>query len=335
MVDARAERQAYFASLATPDLIVCATVERASFSGDDLQLIQEELVRRGVDPSRLAQPGGASAGPVWPSATFYSVPLPAISVWWREGWQVFKRYFGFLAALTLVLCIPEFILRNSLGAPHSGSLSFRLIADTFLLIAFRALFAAAVFQSLCRLMNTGHCSIGRAVALGLQRWSWVFVNGFKAAAIAFGIPFVLIVLGYSSGAEGFVALGVILTIFPGIYLALRYVWVQPLAALNPSVRNPLAESKLWMNGLYGRVLGFLVLGILFVAAAALGSAIVSALLPGDFLDSLAHEYITALTEVLFLAAFLVGYLHMLSQQSAGSQLEPSGNGMPLPPAPPI
>ncbi len=81
MNDEQAPRRAYFASLATPDLIVCATVERERYSATDLELITEELSRRGVDTERLVVPAAGGGQPLGVTPTMYSAPLPAAVSW--------------------------------------------------------------------------------------------------------------------------------------------------------------------------------------------------------------------------------------------------------------
>lgn len=335
MIDPRAERQAYFASLATPDLIVCATVERTSFSAADLEIIQAELVRRGVDPTRLAQPGAAEAGPLWPTTEMYARPLPRTTEWWREGWQLFQRHLKFLALLMAILFIPEYILRNTVSLPHGSALSIGLLADTFLAIAFQALYTGAIMQALCRFMRTGHCSIGRAVSMGIERWAWVFTNMFKALAIALGVPYLLIALGGRSHEGGLVALGVILFIFPGIYLAIRYFWVQPIAALDPGSRKPLIQSKIWVTNNYGRIAKFIILGAVFIGLTAIGIAIITAILPGTFLDSLVKGYISALFQAFVITTMLVGYIHIRAERDTQAQATASALDDQLPPPPPL
>jgi hypothetical protein len=339
MTDVHAERRAYFAALATPDLIVCATVERASFSSDDLQLILEELRRRGVEPSRLAQPV-VTADATWSSIAYYQGPLPTAGAWWSEGWALFKKHFRFLALLTLVLMLPEFLLTYTIGEPESWELSFVLLAKVFLAIAFDSLVTAATLQGLCRHMRIGHCSVGRAIALGLEKWGWVFFNTFKALAIAFGIPFLLITLSERmTGGDGggLAALGVVLAVFPGVYLFLRYVWVQPLSALDPSVRNPLAESKRLMSGLYGRVFLLLLIAAMIGGLVGLLAVILAAILPGQFLEGLVSNYVLQVFNVVVDTVMLAGYLHVRSAQSqAGhSTAAAPSSGDELPPPPPL
>lgn len=339
MIDVQAERRAYFAALATPDLIVCATVERASFPPDDLQLILEELRRRGVDPSRLAQPV-AAADASWSSIAYYQGPLPTAGVWWSEGWTLFKKHFRFLVLLAFVLMLPEFLLTYTIGEAETWELSFALLAKRFLEIAFGSLLMAATLQGLCRHMRTGHCSVGRAMALGLEKWGWVFFNTCKVLAIAFGIPFLLITLSERMTGEdggGLAALGILLALFPGVYLFLRYIWVQPLAALDPSVHNPLAESKRLTSGLYGRVFLLLVIAALVGLLVWVLTLILEAILPGSFLEGLASNYVFQVFNVVVDTVMLAGYLHIRSthgQTAREPEVAPASSAE-LPPPPPL
>jgi hypothetical protein len=336
MNDQPAQRRAYFASLATPDLIVCATVERATFSAADIELIREELLRRGVDPERLAVPAEPVQTRFGPTPESFQGPLPGALDWWRESWELFTRHLRFLSLLALVIHLPYFLLSQTLGSAQAGRFSLGLIAGVFLLLAFDAVYAAAVLKGLCRLMTQSHCSVGRAVALGVQHWTRVFKMTLKAAAIAFGIPFVLWVGGQTSDNAGLSVLGVFLAIYPGVYLLLRFVWVQPLATLKPELHNPLAESRNRMRGRYRQVLGFLALLAVAGWGVVVCAAIVEAILPGRALDQLLSGYLYALFAVFTKTALLVGYLHLISCSGNGS--DPAAPGaeaaqIPLPPPP--
>jgi hypothetical protein len=335
MNDQPAERRAYFASLATPDLIVCATVERATFSQIDLELIRAELMRRGVDPERLAVPVAPVQAPLGPTPDSFQGPLPGALDWWRETWQLFSRHARFLSLLALVVYLPFFLLRQTLGPLHSGH-ALALLAGALLALAFDALYAAATLKGLCRLMTHSHCSVGRAAALGVQHWTWVFQKTLKAAAIAFGIPFVLWIGGQATGAEGLQVLAVFLAVYPGVYLLLRYLWVQPLAVLKPEVHNPLSESRIRMQDRYRRGLGFVLLLVIAGWSVVVVGAIVEAILPGRALDLLVSGYLYALFAVFTKTALLVGYLHLISCAGNGSGTVPlaTGNGQtPMPPPP--
>jgi hypothetical protein len=335
MNDQPAERRAYFASLATPDLIVCATVERTTFSAADLELIRQELLRRGVDPERLAVPVTPVSTPTGPTPESFQGPLPGAWDWWRETWQLFTRHARFLSLVALVVYLPYFLLRQTLGPSHSDHV-LSLLAGAFLVLAFDALYVTAALKGLCRLMTQNHCSVGRAVALGVQHWTRVFQKTLKAASIAFGIPFVLWLVGQATDAEGLIVLGVLAAIYPGLHFLLRYIWVQPLAVLKPEVANPLSESRNRMQGRYRRVFGFLVLLSLAGWTVVVAGAIVEAILPGRALDQLVSGYLYALFAVLTKTAFLVGYLHLISCYGNGSQTAAPGAGneqVPMPPPP--
>lgn len=333
MTDSSTERRAYFASLATPDLIVCATIERGSFAPDDLAAIQDELLRRGVDPARLALPGISDRQIPGPSPQYYSGPLPTAGRWWSEGWALFTRHLAFLVPLTLVLYVPYALVTWPLEGAESWIISFAMVVSVLLFVAFDALLASAVYRGLCRRMTTGHCSLGRAASLGVQRWKWVLRNSLKALAISIGPGLFLIALGTTTGEDGAIAVGVIALIYPGIYFFLRYIWVVPIAALKPEITDPLKTSRAMMEGCYGRVLAFLILAGLFGGLAALAGAISTAILPGHFLDSFSWGFISVLYWVCINTAVLVGFLHIgssVGEKESGAAPDPST--MPSPPA---
>ena len=333
MTDTSTERRAYFASLATPDLIVCATIERGSFAPDDLAAIQDELLRRGIDPARLALPATADRSVPGPSPDYYSGPLPTAGRWWSEGWSLFTRHLAFLVPLSLVLFIPYFVLSSTLGGGESWILSIIMVASVLLYLAFDALVASAVLRGLCRRMTAGHCSLGRAASLGVQRWGWVLKNSLKALALSIGPGLALIALGATTDRDGAVAVGVILLIYPGIYFFLRYTWVQPLAALRTDIEDPLKTSRTLMEGRYGRLLAFMILAVVFGGMVALAGVISSAIMPGHFLDGFAWGFMSVLYAVCFKTAILVGFLHI----GSSADLKDSGSSgdaatMPAPPS---
>jgi hypothetical protein len=270
-----------------------------------------------------------------PTPESFQGPLPGALNWWRETWLLFTRHARFLSLVALVVYLPYFLLRQTLGPLHSGHV-LSLLAGAFLVLAFDALYVTATLKGLCRLMTQSHCSVGRALALGVQHWTRVFQKTLKAASIAFGIPLILWLVGQATDAEGLSVLGVLLAIYPGTYFLLRYVWVQPLAVLKPEVSNPLSESRYRMQGRYRRVLGFLVLLIIAGWTVVVCGAIVEAILPGRGLDLLVSGYLYALFAVFTKTAFLVGYLHLISCYGNGSQTETPGGGkepVPMPPPP--
>jgi hypothetical protein len=325
------ERRAYFASLPTPDLIVCATVEHGTFSAADLELIREELERRGIDPDRLAVPGTTPDSELAARREEFSGPLPTVGTWWGEGWRLFQRYLKFVALLVLVLFIPRLLLDFSLGSMHSMRLSLPLLAHVFVVLGFDALFVACTLRGLCRHMTRGHCSVGRAIALGLERWTWVFINTLKLSALALGIPFLCFVWAASIGDAGPRAVGIILLIYPGIHLLLRYAWVQPIAVLHPDVRSPLAESARLMKGRYGRLLGLLLLVIVAGLVVLLAGLILRLFLPGAFLEALGTGYLLVGFIVFVKTIILVGYLHLVSSPNARSPQPPASEALPPPP----
>jgi hypothetical protein len=333
MTDTSTERRAYFASLATPDLIVCATIERGSFTPDDLVAIHDELLRRGVDPARLALPRAVGPQVTGPSPDFFSGPLPEVGRWWSEGWTLFTRHLSFLISLSLVLFVPYFVLSPSAGAADQWAFSLGMIASVLLMLASDALVTAAVLRGLCRRMTTGHCSLGRAISLGLERWAWVFKNSLKAFVLSVGPGLFLIALGASLDEGGLVALGVILLIYPGIPFFLRYTWVQPLAVLQPKNTDPLKASRQMMTGRYGRVLSFFILAAVLFGVAMLAGALARVFLPGRLLDSFAFGYAGELFTVCLKTALMVGFLHVNSSTASGPAGEAATqSAMPAPPA---
>ena len=331
---ASTERQAYFASLSTPDLIVCATVERASFSAEDLESISAELRTRGIDPERLAVPANAAAPLGRMTPRDFAGPLTSVGQWWTESWRLFTAEFGFVALVTLVVFLPRWVLDGTLGSMHRWDFSFGTIAHLFVVLAFDALFAAAIIRGLYRRMKDGHCSVGRAVALGMERWGWVFRNTLKFAALALGLPVFFFMLNQNPGMEGIVSLGIILLIYPGIYVLIRYAWVQPLASLEPGLVTPLVESKRMSQGRYKKILGFFLVFMLAGWGTFIATLIVQAILPGRMLESLASGYIFAMLVAFMKVALLVGYFHVRSQPLTGSssQGEFDGSRIPDPPS---
>jgi len=323
-------RRAYFASQPTPDLILFATVERDGQTPEDLILIEDELSRRGVDPQRLAVPAhdGPTALGLSPSA--FTGPMPGAARWWRESWKLFQRNFGFLATMATALLIPWLALSVSLAGTHDWNLSLGMIAHVLAIVALDALWASSVFCGLNHRLTKGHCSAGRAIALGISRWGHVFKQTLKVVGLAFGVPIILGGLGGASGEEAFIAWGIILAIYPGIQILIRYLWVQPLAICKPNEPEIFDLSVRYSKRRYGLILGFLVLSALVGWVASLFMLITKQILPGAFLEALGTNYLFILLALLYKTTLLVGYYHVQAHPDAAPKTGVD-DAMPAPP----
>lgn len=338
MNDRRAGRLAYFASLATSDLIVCATVERDSFSEEDQALIRDELFRRQIDPDKLALPGQSEHFRLGPTPESYTGPIPGAWAWWTEAWDLARRHGKFLATLTLVLALPFHLMLSTLKNTHDWNFSPGLLAHLFVILAFDTLLATSTIRGVCRRMTHGHCSVGRAVALGVDMWKRVFVVTLKAALITLGPGIFLIVLGATSGEEAGIVFGCMAIVFPGIYLLLRYIWTQPIAVLHSEFEDPMKQSKAYMENRYRHVFLFFLVGSGLMWAMFLSIVILSGLVPSGILEGLMGSYLFTGFWVLTKVALLVGYLHLVSNENQtpdeveAAPVEPQGD-MPPPPPP--
>jgi hypothetical protein len=324
------QRRAYFAGQPTPDLILFATVERGTQSSDDLLLIEEELSRRGVDPQRLAVPadGGPTALGLSPSA--FTGPMPGAARWWRESWQLFQRNFGFLATMAVALLIPWLILSVSLGGTHDWNLSLGMIAHVLAIVALDALWASSVFCGLNHRLTQGHCSAGRAIALGIARWGHVFKQTLKVVGLAFGVPIIFVGLGGSQGEEAFIAWGIILAIYPGIQILIRYLWVQPLSICKPNEPEIFDLSVRYSKRRYRLIFGFLLMSALVGWVAATIMLITKQILPGGFLEALGTKYEFILLALLYKTTLLVGFYHVQAHPDAAPK---AGVDAAMPPPP--
>lgn len=337
MNDRRAGRLAYFASLATSDLIVCATVERESFSEEDQALIRDELFRRQIDPNKLAIPGQGEHLSLGPTPESYTGPIPGAWAWWSASWDLFKRHAKFLATLSLVLALPFHLMLSTLKNTHDWNFSPGLLAHLFVILAFDTLIATATIRGICRRMTRGHCSVGRAIAMGVDMWKGVFIVTLKTAAIALGPGMALIVLGTTSGEEAGLAFGILAFFFPGVYLMIRYIWAQPIAVLQPEIEDPLKLSKTYMENRYRHIFMFFIVGFGLMWATFLGIALLSTLVPSGILENLIGSYIFTGFWIFTKVAILVGYLHLMSNENVVTQTpeapaeEPSSDQPPPPP----
>jgi hypothetical protein len=324
------QRSAYFAAQATPDLILWATVERGAQTPDGLLQIEEELSRRGVDPLRLAVPTAGGPSPLGLSKSAFSGPLPSAARWWRESWQLFGRNSGFLATMAVALLIPWLLLSVSLAGTHDWNLSLGMIAHVLAIVALDALWASSVFCGLNRRLTEGHCSAGRAIALGVARWGHVFRQTLKVVGLAFGIPIIFIGLGGSTGEDAFIAWGIILAIYPGTQILIRYLWVQPLSICKPNEPEIFDFSVRYSRRRYGLLFGYFLLSGLVAWAAALIMLIAEQILPGAFLETLGTEYLFILLALLFKTSLLVGYYHVSAHPDAAPKAGVD-DAMPPPP----
>ncbi len=337
MNDRRAGRLAYFASLATSDLIVCGTVERDSFSEEDQALIRDELFRRQIDPNKLAMPGQGEHTSLGPTPESYTGPIPGAWAWWSASWDLYKRHGKFIATLSLVLALPFHLMLSTLKNTHDWNFSPGLLAHLFVILAFDTLLATATIRGICRRMTQGHCSVGRAIAMGVDMWKGVFFVTLKTAAIAVGLGMALIVLGATSDDEVPIVFGCIALFFPGVYLMLRYIWAQSIAVLHPEIEDPLKQSKAYMQDRYRHIFIFFIVGFGLMWATFLGIALLSSLVPSGILEDLIGSYIFTGFWIFTKVAILVGYLHLMSNGNVVTQdreapaEEPSSDQPPPPP----
>jgi len=155
----------------------------------------------------------------------------------------------------------------------------------------------------------------------------------KAAALSVGPFFFFLILAASTDQEGLVALGIISLFYPGIYLFLRYICVQPLAALDPARQNPLVASARLMKDRYGRVFAFVLIGLVLMWLVVLAALIAKAILPGWLLETFASGYLFMLFRVCAKVAILVGYLYLVSGPAKPEAGVAAPNGaMPPPPS---
>jgi hypothetical protein len=326
MNDAQAPRRAYFASLSTPDLIVCATVERGRYEESDLALIHQELVKRGVNPEKLAIPM-APFGPILgitPAA--FSGPLPWAWSWWGESWQLFSRHFNFLAAMAAVFTLPLWFFQRALANTHDRDLSVGLVAHVLFLVAFDSLLAASVFNGLHRRMSQGRGSVGSAVANGMQSWGRVFRESLKAYGLALGVPLLLYAAGQSNDSVGFKVWAWILLAYPGSYLFIRVFWVQAIAICKSDEPHVFPLSRRYSRGRVLQLYWFLQVALVVTILQAIVISIVKAILPKPLLEPAAVYFIGTMAWILSKTTLLVGYYHV-SAAAAGIGCAVSDTGL--------
>ncbi len=332
MIDDSAPRRAYFASLPTPDLIVCATVERSRYDSSDIELIRAELVRRGVNVDRLVVPIAPFGDVLGVTPGAFSTPLPSGGAWLREGWQVFTRHLGFLATLAGVFTLPVWIIDRALTDTHHRDLSLGYLAHLLFIVALDALLAASVFNGLHRRMSQGSGSVGLALANGIVCLGRVFRESLKAYALAFGPSVLLFAIGQSNDETGLKVLAWIWGVYPGSYILMRVIWVQPLAICKQGEPNLFALSRRYSRGRLLTIYWFLFLCVLTLLIGTMCIALVKAILPGPVLEPIAMCFAGLLLSIFLKVAFLIGYYHVSAHpdarpQAAGSQALPSPPGL--------
>lgn len=330
MNDAHAPRRAYFASLSTPDLIVCCTVERSRYEASDLDLIRQELVKRGVNVDRLAIPGPPPGEVLGITPAAFTGPLPGAVRWWGEGWSLFTRHLRFVAALAAVLTLPLMILSGALEHTHDGDLSVGFIAHVLFLVAFDALLTSALFNGLHRRMTEGRGSVGRALANGLQCWGRVFRESLKAVGLAFGLPLFMFSLGVKDDVEGLKVWAWLLAIYPGSYLFLRVFWVQALAICKRGDNQIFRQSRRFAKGRILSMYWFLIVTLTVMLLGILATMIVKAILPKPALEPIGVYFAGCLMLSLVKTTILVGFFHV----SAYPDARPAGSEASALPQPP-
>lgn len=332
MIDDSAPRRAYFASLSTPDLIVCATVERNRYDSSDIEIIRAELVRRGVNVDRLAVPTAPFGDVLGVTPGAFSTPLPTGGTWWREGWQVFSRHLGFLATVAGVFTLPLWVIDRALTDTHHRDLSLGHLAHLLVIVAMDSLIAASVFNGLHRRMSQGSGSVGLAIANGIVCLGRVFRESLKAYAIAFGPSVLLFAIGQSNDESGLKALAWIWGVGPGSYLLMRVIWVQPLAICKQGEPNLFELSRRYSRGRLPTLYWFVFLLVLTLFIGTMCIALEKAILPGPVLEPVAIYFSSLLLTIFLKVAFLIGYYHVSAHpdakpQAAGSQALPSPPGL--------
>jgi hypothetical protein len=330
MNDAQAPRRAYFASLSTPELIVSATVERGRFDQADLALIREELGRRGLDADRLAVPSAPTGETLGITPEAFATPLPGAWLWWREGWQLFSRHFGFLAATSLVFTFPFWLLDSQLSQAHDFNLSLGLAAHLLFRVAYDSLAAACVFQGLHRRMVHGRGSVGLALAKGMQCWGRVFRESVKAYGLALGLPVLLFASGRSVDAVALKVFAWIFLVFPGTYLLTQVLWVQPVAVCQVHEPEVLSRSRRYSRGRTFRLYSFLILSLAVMLLGEVAIEITKAILPKPVLEPAGAYFLSTLSLLLLKTTGLVGYYHV-SSQAAVQPADSVATALPEPP----
>ena len=333
MIDDSATRRAYFASLSTPDLIVCATVERSRYDAADIELIHSELVRRGVNVERLAVPTAQFGDVLGVTPSAFSTPLPGGSEWWREGWQVCSRHLGFLATIAGVFTLPLWIIDRALNDAHNRDLSLGHLAHLLVIVALDALLAASVFNGLHRRMSQGSGSVGMAIASGIASLGRVFRETAKAYALAFGPSVLLFAIGQSNEETGLKALAWVWGCTGGVYfLLMRVFWVQPIAICTQGEKNLFELSRRYSKGRFWTLYWFLILSVLTLFIGAMCMALEKAILPGPVLEPVAIYFSCLMLMIFLKVTLLIGYYHVSAHpdskpQTAESQALPSPPGL--------
>ena len=193
-------------------------------------------------PDFSAQPFDSAPRLLGRSAAFFFLNLPV------------------LAALTLAITIPGNLLVQGLSylldVPSDGILSYVLleIGD----LVFGTLVAGAVIYAVAGKLRTGRApALGESLRWGFRVWLRVLWNEFKA--------------------EITIGLWSLLIFIPGLMALVRLFLVQPVAALEIDVADPLRRSEELTRGICWRVF-FVALPLLVIGLA--GSVVILGALPG-------------------------------------------------------
>ncbi len=167
---------------------------------------------------------------------------------WQEGWKVFKNNWLIVVYATLIPAIVSMIL-EAIQKQAKEEMS----AGVILLLLGLLYFVGRFLLSM--LMNLGVLKIQLDVTRGLKPSFKTLFNGqgiywkFIGATVLYS----LVVLG-----------GLILLIIPGIYLAIRYLFVPYLIVdKNITIGEAFAKSTEMTKGKKWSILGFLILTVIF------------------------------------------------------------------------
>lgn len=167
---------------------------------------------------------------------------------WQEGWKVFKNNWLIVIYATLIPAIVSMILEAIQKQVKEG------MQIGVILVLLGLLYFVGRFL-LSMLMNLGVLKIQLDVTKGLK-------PGYKTLFSGQGIywKFIGATVLYSLVVLG----GLILLIIPGIYLAIRYLFVPYLIVdKNLTIGEAFAKSTEMTKGKKWSILGFLILTVIF------------------------------------------------------------------------
>jgi hypothetical protein len=220
----------------------------------------------------------------------------------RDAAGLLRDHFWLLCGITIVTMLPFNLALNYLIFLADSYLESTVFSVLTLLlyIGLHTLCLAALAQALGRIMLSDHISLAKALEHGVQKWPQLFWTWLVA--------------------NFFILLGLICFILPGIYLAIKYLFV-PFVAVLEDVTGHECRKRSWhlSDGRGAALVGT----YLLLAAPVLALEVVLATVTADSFSSapLLRSLFDLAQDLILLWPFTAVFLHFWEARAQEEKLE--------------